>query len=191
MANANDTDTLGLVSALQTFDDGETAAKTLAHAVEARLREGIARRGRASLVASGGSTPKRLYEHLSHAELDWSKVAIVLADERWVDPGLTGSNETFLKTHLVQNNAKAASFIGLKTAAANPQAGLEEIEARLGEAPFPFDAVIWAWGRTDTPCPGSLTQRASTRHWCATARAQPPSPPRSQTSPVRLFSARP
>lgn len=146
MANANDTDTLGLVSALQTFDDGETAAKTLAHAVEARLREGIARRGRASLVASGGSTPKRLYEHLSHAELDWSKVAIVLADERWVDPGLTGSNETFLKTHLVQNNAKAASFIGLKTAAANPQAGLEEIEARLGEAPFPFDAVILGMG---------------------------------------------
>ncbi len=146
MPNGSDPSTLALVTAMQEFSDGDAAAATLAAGIEARLREGIARRGRASLVASGGSTPKRLYQLLSGADLDWSKVTIVLADERWVDPGLPGSNETFLKTHLVTGPAAAADFIGLKTAAATPSDGLAEIEARLEHAPRPFDAVLLGMG---------------------------------------------
>lgn len=137
---------LSLITALQEFKDGEAAAKTLASAIEARLREGLARRGRASLVASGGSTPKGLYEQLSHADLDWTKVTIILADERWVDPGMPGSNETFLKTHLLINAASDAVFVGLKTPAATPAEGLAEIEGRLSHAPRPFDAVVLGMG---------------------------------------------
>ncbi|MFW5660871.1 MAG: 6-phosphogluconolactonase, partial [Oceanicaulis sp.] len=126
--------------------DAETAAAALAAAVEARLREGLARRGRASLCASGGSTPKRLYEILREADLDWSKVNVVLADERWVDPGLAGSNETFLKTTLTTGRAASAQFVGLKTKAASPSEALDEIEQRLAAVPLPFDAVVLGMG---------------------------------------------
>lgn len=146
MPNAPDRTVLSLVTAMQDFSDGETAAKTLAAAVEARLREGIARRGRASLAASGGSSPKRVYEILAGADLDWSKVTVVLADERWVEPGLAGSNETFIRTSLLTGHAADAAFIGLKTQAAAPSDGLAEIEDRLAAAPHPFDAVILGMG---------------------------------------------
>lgn len=146
MSNGPDKNALSLVTAMQDFSDGETAAKTLAAAVEARLREGIARRGRASLAASGGSSPKRLYEILAGADLDWSKVTVVLADERWVEPGLAGSNETFIRTSLLTGRAADAAFIGLKTAAASPESGVAEIEDRLAAAPHPFDAVILGMG---------------------------------------------
>ena len=146
MPSMREVNALSLVTALQEFSDAESAAATLAAAVEARLREGLARRGRASLVASGGSTPKRLYQILSGADLDWAKVTVVLADERWVDPGLPGSNETFLKTHLLTGRAGEADFIGLKTPAATAATGLGEIEQRVATAPQPFDAVVLGMG---------------------------------------------
>ncbi len=146
MPDRADVSALSLVAAMEIFDDGEAAAIALAAAVEARLREGLARRGRASLAASGGSSPKRLYEILSQADLDWSRVTIVLADERWVEPGLAGSNESFLKTHLVTRRASQAAFIGLKTSAPTSQAGVGEIEQRLAAAPWPLDAAVLGMG---------------------------------------------
>ncbi len=137
---------LSLVTALQEFDDGEQAAEALANAVESRLREGLARNGRASLVASGGSTPKRLYEILSHKTLDWAQVEVILADERWVDPGLKGSNETFLRDTLLQNQAAAARFVGLKTSHASPAAAVEDVHATMATVHRPFDAVVLGMG---------------------------------------------
>jgi len=137
---------LSLVTAMQEFPDAESAASALAGALEARLREGIAERGRASMAASGGSTPKPVYEHLSRAGLDWSRVTIILADERWVDPGLKGSNETFLRETLLTNNAAAACFIGLKTPHPRPEDGVETVCAALSDAPFPLDAAVLGMG---------------------------------------------
>ena len=137
---------LSLVTALQEFDDGEQAAKALANAVARRLREGLARNGMASLVASGGSTPKRLYQILSTKTLDWSKVTVVLADERWVDPGLKGSNETFLRDTLLQNEASAAQFVGLKTAHATPADAVDDVDAAMASVHRPFDAVVLGMG---------------------------------------------
>ncbi len=137
---------LSLVTALQEFEDGEQAAEALAAAVESRLREGLARNGRASLVASGGSTPKRLYEILSRKTLDWSQVEIILADERWVDPGLKGSNETFLHETLLQNEAAAARFVGLKTPHATPLDAVDDVDTTMAGVHRPFDAVVLGMG---------------------------------------------
>lgn len=131
---------------MERFDDAETAARALAGALEARLRAGLARRGRASLAASGGSTPERTYQLLSGADLDWANVTVVLADERWVEPGRAGSNETFLRTALLAGPAEAARFIALKTDAASPADGLEAIEQRLAGAPWPLDAAVLGMG---------------------------------------------
>lgn len=85
--------TLGDMVHFQSFADKATLATHLAHDVAAMLRAGIAERGTASLVVSGGSTPKPFFEALRQAPIEWKHVVITLADERWVDADHEDSNE--------------------------------------------------------------------------------------------------
>lgn len=124
----------------------EAMAEALSAEIEERLARAIAERGAASLAVSGGSTPKPLYQQLSDADLDWSKVTVVLVDERWVDPGEAGSNEDFVRASLLQGKAAAASFIGLKTAGLKPADGLAEAESRLADLPQPIEVSILGMG---------------------------------------------
>ncbi|MGB2254894.1 MAG: TetR family transcriptional regulator, partial [Spongiibacter marinus] len=59
-----------------TLDDHQSSPHTTD--IEARLAAAIKARGAASFAVSGGSTPKPLYQRLSHADLDWDKVTVVL-----------------------------------------------------------------------------------------------------------------
>lgn len=127
-------------------DDRDAMVETLAAKIAARLEAGIAARGAASFAVSGGSTPAPLYERLSTTELDWSKVTVVLVDERWVDRGEAGSNADFVAGSLLQNLAAAARFVELKTADSTPKAGLAELEERLASVPQPFDAIVLGMG---------------------------------------------
>jgi len=124
----------------------EAMAKMLASHISDLLSAAIQDHGSASLAVSGGSTPKALYEQLSLSPLDWSKVTIVLVDERWVEPKEPGSNESFIDQTLMQNAAAKARFIGLKTNGETPQDGLEEAKTRLSGLSLPFDVVILGMG---------------------------------------------
>ena len=117
-----------------------------AAAIEAVLREALRARGHASLMVSGGSSPKPLYERLSKLDLEWSKVTVSLVDERWVEPGQMGSNEDFIRENLIQNKAEAANFFGLKTAHASVEAGLSSAEARFKNIERPFDVCVMGMG---------------------------------------------
>ena len=57
---------------------------TLASAIASVLAEALRRRPLASLVVSGGSTPRDMYAQLAQHPLDWSRLLVTLADERWV-----------------------------------------------------------------------------------------------------------
>lgn len=126
-------------------DTGDVVAEAAA-AIAATLRAALDARGRASLMVSGGSSPKPVYIKLSEADLDWSNVTISLVDERWVDPGQVGSNEDFIRENLIQNQAAAANFFGLKTAHATVEEGLAEAEARFSEITQPFDVCVMGMG---------------------------------------------
>jgi len=97
-------------------------------------------------MVSGGSSPKPLYAEVSKADLDWSKVTIGLVDERWVDPGEVGSNEDFIRENLLQNQAKSASFIGLKTKDKTVELGLGPAEKRMAKMSNPFDVCVMGMG---------------------------------------------
>jgi len=127
------------------YDRSDIAAEAAA-AIETILREAIWTRGQASLMVSGGSSPKPLYALLSQADLEWSKVTISLVDERWVKPGQVGSNEDFIRQNLIQNKAKAAKFFGLKTPHDTVEAGLVEAEARFDDKEMPFDICVMGMG---------------------------------------------
>ena len=127
------------------YTRGDIAIKA-ALATESILREALKTRGSATLMVSGGSSPKPLYESLSHADLDWSRVTVSLVDERWVDPGHPGSNEDFIRGTLLQNKARNASFIGLKTKHKTVEAGLRHAASRLEDIEDPFDICIMGMG---------------------------------------------
>ncbi|MEC8025525.1 MAG: 6-phosphogluconolactonase, partial [Myxococcota bacterium] len=69
---------------LHRFADATATVEELASRVIRAIAHDIATKGDATLVVSGGSTPVALFGRLSQADLDWSRVTITLADERWV-----------------------------------------------------------------------------------------------------------
>jgi 6-phosphogluconolactonase len=131
---------------LRTFPDRQTLVNELAEHIAAALNTDIAEHGRASLVVSGGSTPVPLFERLSTREFPWQKVVITLADERWVEPISSDSNEALVRRHLLQHRAIDAIFVGLKNAAATAEEGEAKCEDRLNDIPQPFTVVILGMG---------------------------------------------
>ncbi|MEH6648902.1 MAG: 6-phosphogluconolactonase [Motiliproteus sp.] len=128
------------------FDTRPALDRQLGGEIAERLRAALAVRDRASLVVSGGRTPVGLFKALSRIELDWSRVIITLADERWVSPDNDDSNERLVRAHLIQNLASAARFISLKTSAASAADGAAECGQRLTELPSQLDVVILGMG---------------------------------------------
>ncbi|WP_150305788.1 6-phosphogluconolactonase [Pseudomonas saliphila] len=70
----------------------EEHATRLATRIATALREAIERNGRAVLALSGGRSPEPVLHCLNRMELDWQKVIITLADERWVPENHPDSN---------------------------------------------------------------------------------------------------
>jgi 6-phosphogluconolactonase len=128
------------------FVDGEALSQALCDQLAAAIRTALSARGLASLVVSGGKSPRRLFELLSTAELDWSRVCVALADERWVDSSDPGSNEKLVRDALLQGPAAAARFIGLKNKAPTPDLGAVAAWETFARVPRPFDAVVLGMG---------------------------------------------
>lgn len=128
------------------FPSRAAMAARLADLIALRLQASIAKRGRALFAASGGSTPKPLYEALSAANIDWTRIDVTLVDERWLAPGAPGSNETSVRETLLKNRAAAANFTGLKTAEADPFAAAPAVNAALDALAFPIDVAVMGIG---------------------------------------------
>lgn len=132
---------------LHLFDTPTAMNTALATAITDNLQNAINLRSKASLAVSGGPTPVELFQILSQAQIAWNQVYITLVDERWVDKHHEDSNERLIHTHLLQNKAKEAHFISLKTIAENPYDGVDEIQTRLQQSlPLPIDALVLGMG---------------------------------------------
>ena len=105
---------------LTSFESREAASEAAATLIARALETDIAADGAASLMVSGGSTPKRLFGLLSLTDLDWARVTVGLVDERWVAPDHPDSNEKLVRTLLLQDKAATANFLPMKTSTARP-----------------------------------------------------------------------
>ena len=103
-------------------------AEGLANDVAEQLRAAISARGEATLVVSGGRSPVAFFQNLAKQGLDWSKVTITLADERWVPVEHADSNAGLLKQHLLQGPAAKAKFLSLYSPAANLEDAAEQAD---------------------------------------------------------------
>lgn len=126
--------------------DATQLAHDLADFVAQRLRDTLSRRGHALLVVSGGSTPVPFLRALSAQSLDWARVAVTLADERWLPPDHIDSNERLVRQHLLQGEAEPARFVPLWRDQPDPYAAQDEVAASLQSLPWPASVVVLGMG---------------------------------------------
>lgn len=150
--------TMNSEPAAERYADIDALSGALAEQIAASLTAAIEARGVASLVVSGGKSPVRLFELLRARALDWSRVCVALADERWVDPSDAASNERLVREVLLKERAAAARFLGLKNGAPSPDLGAVSAWETFARVPRPFDAVVLGMGddgHTASLFPGS------------------------------------
>lgn len=128
------------------FKKQEDLVTALTQSIVKNLQEAIEKYGKASLIVSGGSTPKPLFKKLRQVPIAWEKVTVGLCDERWLPFLHEESNENFVKRYLLQEQASRATFVGMY------QEGLEAEEAeticseQMHASLFPFDVVVLGMG---------------------------------------------
>lgn len=66
-----------------------------------------------SVAVPGGTTPGPIFDELCAADLDWSRVRILLTDERRVPADHERSNERLLRERLLVSRAAVAEFVRL------------------------------------------------------------------------------
>lgn len=139
------------------FENASALDIALSEKVAAMLAVSIEEKGSASLVVSGGRTPMGFFHLLSQQVLDWSKVTVLLADERWVNADHADSNEKLVRENLLINEASQATYLALKNSAGQAVDGEAECEAALAELDT-FTVLILGMGddgHTASLFPGS------------------------------------
>jgi 6-phosphogluconolactonase len=133
------------MSSRQNFSSRVELDRALARKISEQLSAGLLAKGSASLVVSGGSTPKGLFAALSQTELDWENITVLLADERWVDETHADSNSAMVKTLLLQNAAKGANWVDFGAGSIDVEGKLQQVNESLADLGT-FDVVILGMG---------------------------------------------
>ncbi len=132
--------------ALVAFADADALARACAEQVAGDLRAAIADRGFATLLVAGGSTPAPMFCQLAQADLDWSRVTVAQADERFVPPESELSNARMIRETLLTGPAAAARFVPLWSKAADLAAAADAADAVMAALPRPWDVVVLGMG---------------------------------------------
>ena len=66
------------------YPDRDMMMLRVAQRIASELGETLRAADRATLSVPGGTTPGPVFDTLSGADLDWSRVSVMLNDERWV-----------------------------------------------------------------------------------------------------------
>jgi 6-phosphogluconolactonase len=128
------------------FENREQLDLALADKVSEILQQAISLKGKASIAVSGGSTPKGFFKVLSNKDIDWKKVTITLADERWVDIHSDDSNTRLVHENLLQNKASVAKFFHLKQGEILCDETLVDLNVAATNALLPLDVLILGMG---------------------------------------------
>lgn len=170
--------------AARSHADAGQLAEALADSVAQALRSAIDSHGRATLVVSGGRSPVAFFNALATRSLDWSKVLVSLADERWVGPEHADSNEALVRKHLLQGPAAQARLLGLYQEADSHDRAAQLCDEALRQLPG-IDVLILGMGtdgHTASLFPGSPNLSEAMNSTCVRRclPMQAPSEPRQR-----------
>ena len=167
---------------LNDFDTREQLDIALADKVTEILQQAISLHGKASIAVSGGSTPKGFFKVLSNKDIDWEKVTITLADERWVDISSEDSNTRLVHENLLQNKASIAKFFHLKQGESLCEATLADLNAAAHNTLLPLDVLILGMGEDGHtaslfPCSAQIKQGLDVNNKNALMKVEPTTAP--------------
>ena len=129
-------------SLLLKFRSRTDAIEALANRVATTLRAAVAANGAASLVVSGGDSPRGLFHLLRGIQLPWNRVTVVPSDERWVPLEDASSNEGMIRRELLQGPVAVARLVSLYRAGKAPSQAIVDVSARIAATSRPFDFII-------------------------------------------------
>ena len=118
----------------------------LAAEVSSILQKEIDEFGDASLLVSGGSTPKGFFEALSVKDMEWNKVHISLVDERFLPDGAADQNGTTVKKYLLSNHASKAKFYPHVKNPIDLMDSLTQFKKSIASIRKPFTVVVLGMG---------------------------------------------
>lgn len=127
------------------YPDREMLVIDLANRLAGDLVAALEHKEQVSLVVPGGTTPGPVFDDLCAADLDWSRVVVMLSDERWVPEDHTRSNTRLLRERLLVNRAAAARLQPIYLPAETPEARLEELAGAI-DAILPIDVLLLGMG---------------------------------------------
>ncbi|MGV8987770.1 MAG: 6-phosphogluconolactonase [Cypionkella sp.] len=148
----------------QAYPSRQALMTGLASVIAAELRTALSL-GHTTLSVPGGTTPGPVFDILAETPLDWSRVSVLLNDERWVGIDSPRSNTRLVRERLLRGQAASAHLVPLYAEAPQPEDKLAALAQ--GIAPhLPITVLLLGMGadmHTASLFPGAdkLTQALS------------------------------
>ena len=127
------------------YPDAEMMMINLADTLASELKNCLLVHDHASFAVPGGTTPGPIFDSLCAVDLDWSRVHVMLTDERWVPETSPRSNTRLLRERLLIERAAAAKYIPLYADAETPEEKLPEL-ARALAPELPISVMLLGMG---------------------------------------------
>lgn len=149
----------------------EAVGDALAHLVRINTESDLAESGRATVVLSGGNTPRHYLQAVANGRESWKGISVTLSDERFVPTNDKESNEALIRSFFLRTEAE---IVGLRGTATLPTKAADEATERVNNScHWPASVSILGFGLdghfaslfTESDCqkPGS-TACLATRH---------------------------
>ncbi len=127
------------------YPDAEMMMMDLADTLASELKNCLLVHEHASFAVPGGTTPGPIFDSLCAVDLDWSRVHVMLTDERWVPETSERSNTRLLRERLLIEKAAAAVYVPLYAEAETPEEKLDDLAKSL-EPELPISVMLLGMG---------------------------------------------
>lgn len=127
------------------YPDSEMMMIDLANILAGEIENMLFSQDTVSLAVPGGTTPGPIFDTLSATNLDWSRVHVMLTDERWVPEASDRSNTRLLRERLFTGHAAHAHLIPLYSDAPSPEDALDALTAGVN-AHLPLSICLLGMG---------------------------------------------
>lgn len=128
------------------YADREMLVMQVANLLAGDLENALFNHDRVSFAVPGGTTPGPIFDMLCATDhLDWSRVHVMLTDERWVPENDPQSNAALIKQRLMTDHAAKATFTPFYTGDYSIEAASAQLGETLQEA-FPLSVLMLGMG---------------------------------------------
>ena len=127
------------------YADREMMMIDVANKLAGELNNCLMNHEHASFAVPGGNTPRPMFESLCAADLDWTRVHVMLTDERWVPETDPRSNTRLLKETLFIERAADAVFVPFFLPGETPESAAPKLSEAM-QSELPLSVLVLGMG---------------------------------------------